>query len=436
MKLAPLRWLVKNLSTLFLAFVLAVIVWVSAVWAADPNESHALARSIPIEFIGQSPNLQLMDNHQTSVTLTLNAPSSVWKELNDNLDSARAWVDLTNIETGETTLPVQIQIVPQLVRIVSQVPEEIVVHLEPLVTQSFPITVQLIGTPPTGYKADQPLIDPGSVIVTGSESSVSKVKELRVVIDISGESETVDLTLAPIPLDAGGRAVSGMVLTPDKVQVKVSINLLGGYRYVIVRPVTLGLVANGYKLTNIYVTPPGLVVFSSDPQLLEDLPGYVETKAIDLTNASDDFETLVELNLPEGVSAVGDSKVLIQVSIAAIESSLAVSLPVEIVGLTPGLQATASPLVVDVILSGPVPVLNSLKPSDIRVKIDLTGFDGGTFQLLPVVDFLPGGVSIVSILPSTIEVTVSQAPTPTITPTPSGTILPTASQTPPPKATP
>ena len=230
MKLAPLRWLVKNLSTLFLAFVLAVIVWVSAVWAADPNESHVLARSIPVEFIGQSPNLQLMDNHQTSVTLTLNAPSSVWKELNDNLDSVRAWVDLTNIEAGETTLPVQIQIVPQLVRIVSQVPEEIAVHLEPLVTQSFPITVQLIGTPPTGYKADQPLIDPGSVIVTGPESSVSKVKELRVAIDISGESETVDLTLAPIPLDAGGRAVSGMVLKPDKGEGKVSLSLLGAHQ--------------------------------------------------------------------------------------------------------------------------------------------------------------------------------------------------------------
>lgn len=430
MKLKPLRWLVKNLSTLLIAFLLAVIVWVSAVWAADPNELNVLERSIPIEFIGQSPNLQLMGDPAGSVMLTLNAPSSVWKELNSNTESVRAWVDLTGLEAGEHTLPIQVQILPRLVRLVSQDPEQITVQLEPLVTKTYTVTAQLIGSPPTGYQAGEAAISPQTVSLTGPASSMAKVKDVRVIVDISGLNESINATMTPAAYDADGRAITGLVLTPEKLQVKVSISLLGGFRYVIVRPVTLGLVANGYRLTNIYVTPAGLVVFSSDPQLLDDLPGYVETKPINLTDASDDFETLVELNLPEGVTAVGDPKVLIQVSIAAIESSLAVSMPVEVVGLLPGLKAEVSPLTVDVILSGPVPVLNNLKPSDIRVKVDLTGFGEGVFQLLPVVDFLPEAVLIVSILPSTIEVTVSQAPTPTITPTPSATALPTASPTP------
>lgn len=430
MKLKPLRWLVKNLSTLLIAFLLAVIVWVSAVWAADPNELNVLERSIPIEFIGQSPNLQLMGDPAGSVMLTLNAPSSVWKELNSNTESVRAWVDLTGLEAGEHTLPIQVQILPRLVRLVSQDPEQITVQLEPLVTKTYTVTAQLIGSPPTGYQAGEADISPQTVSLTGPASSMAKVKDVRVIVDISGLNESINATMTPAAYDADGRAITGLVLTPEKLQVKVSISLLGGFRYVIVRPVTLGLVANGYRLTNIYVTPAGLVVFSSDPQLLDDLPGYVETKPINLTDASDDFETLVELNLPEGVTAVGDPKVLIQVSIAAIESSLAVSMPVEVVGLLPGLKAEVSPLTVDVILSGPVPVLNNLKPSDIRVKVDLTGFGEGVFQLLPVVDFLPEAVLIVSILPSTIEVTVSQAPTPTITPTPSATALPTASPTP------
>ena len=44
MKLSPLRWLAKNLATLLLAFILALIVWVSAVTSADPNEQHVLWR--------------------------------------------------------------------------------------------------------------------------------------------------------------------------------------------------------------------------------------------------------------------------------------------------------------------------------------------------------------------------------------------------------
>ena len=151
-----------------------------------------------------------------------------------------------------------------------------------------------------------------------------------------------------------------------------------------------------------------------------------------MTGAKDDFEALLELHLPEGVSAVGGSKVLVQVSIAAIESSMAISLPVEITGLSPIYEVQLAPAIVDVLLSGPVPVLNGLKPSDIRVKVDLTSYGVGVHQIMPVVDFLPAGVRKESILPATLEVTISLAPTqtPTITPSPSVTITPTSTLTP------
>ena len=96
-------------------------------------------------------------------------------------------------------------------------------------------------------------------------------------------------------------------------------------------------------MTNIFVTPIGVVVFSSDPELVNNLPGYIETQPVDLTGKEDDFETLVDLNLPAGISVVGDSKVLVQVSIATVESSLAISLPVEVIGLSPGLTASVTP---------------------------------------------------------------------------------------------
>ena len=119
-----------------------------------------------------------------------------------------------------------------------------------------------------------------------------------------------------------------------------------------------------------------------------------------------------------------------QVSIAAIESSLAVSLPVEVIGLTPGLLVIISPATVDVILSGPVPILDALEPGDIRLLVDLTDYDAGTYQLIPVVDFLPEQVEKVSVLPSTVEVIITAAPTSTPTPTPSITPSPTAAATP------
>ena len=150
---------------------------------------------------------------------------------------------------------------------------------------------------------------------------------------------------------------------------------------------------------------------------MNDLPGYIETEPLDLTGADNDFEALVSLALPDGVSVVGDSKVLVQVSIAAIETSLAISFPVEVIGLTPGLSATVAPMTVDVILSGPVPILDDLEPGDVRVVIDLTGYEIGVYQLIPVVEILPEQVQRISMLPATVEVTIIELPILTITPT-------------------
>jgi YbbR domain-containing protein len=429
-----LRWLAKNFGTLLTAFVLAVIVWVSAVIASDPNEEHILDRPVQIEIIGQDPNLQIMGELTRDVSLVLSAPSSVWTTLNNDPQSVRAWVDLSNLGPGVHDVPVQIQIVPHLVRLISQDPQEISVTLDSIITQVFPVNLIIKGEPPVGYEAQSPRVDPSEVTVTGPVSLVTMVKEIRLTLDITNATQTINRDITPLILDSEGRVVTGLTLTPDKITISQPITLQGGYRYVIVRAVSTGQVANGYRLTNIFVTPVGVVVFSSDPQLVNNLPGYVETQPIDLTGKEDDFETLVNLNLPSGISVVGDSKVLVQVSIAAIESSLAISLPVDIIGLSPGLEASVSPTTVDVILSGPVPILNTLGPTDVRVVVDLTGYDVGTYQFIPNVNILPDRVTKVSMLPSTVEVTITIAPTPTQTVTPSGTITPV--QTPSPSATP
>jgi YbbR domain-containing protein len=145
-----------------------------------------------------------------------------------------------------------------------------------------------------------------------SESIVARVQEVR-ALDI-WRNQTV--TRHSLRLWTQQETCDGVAISPDLLNVVEPISLLGGFRYVIVKAVTVGQVANGYKLTNIYVTPAGVVVFSSDPQLVNELPGYVETQPVDLIDADDDFEVLVDLNVPEGISIVGDPKVLVQVSIA------------------------------------------------------------------------------------------------------------------------
>ena len=251
------------------------------------------------------------------------------------------------------------------------------------------------------------------------------MKEAVASINIEGANQTITQTVTIIPVDENGKTITGISVSPTLIVVTQPVNLLGGYRNVIVKVVTQGNVANGYRLTNYFVSPSSVIVFSSDPRLVNALPGYVETQPLDLTNADDDFEALLDLNLPDGVSVVTDSKVLVQVSIAAIESSMTISLPVEMIGLEPGLEGQIAPGTVDVIIAGPVPVLNDLKPNDIRVVVDLSGYGVGVHQVIPVINFLPNRVQKVSILPATVEVTIRNLPT--ATPTPAVSVTPTPS---------
>ena len=72
------------------------------------------------------------------------------------------------------------------------------------------------------------------------------------------------------------------------------------------------------------------------------------------------------------------------------------------------------PTTVDIIFSGPLPLLDALNASDIQVTVDLNNYLPGTYQIEPVVVVTSDEIKIESILPETIEVMIqSNVPTPT-----------------------
>ena len=76
----------------------------------------------------------------------------------------------------------------------------------------------------------------------------------------------------------------------------------------------------------------------------------------------------------------------------------------EITGLPADLNAQVSPATMDVILSGPLPILNTLTRQDVHVTVDVTGLAVGSYQLTPTVQILASNVTVESLLPGTLEV--------------------------------
>jgi YbbR domain-containing protein len=411
-----LRWISTNYKTFLWAFALSIAVWISAVTSADPDETRTLSNPVPVEIVGQSSTLVLGSDVPDTVIVTLRAPSSVWDLLEADPSLVKAILDISSLSSGEHTSEVQIQISARPVQIVSVAPKAVTFNLEPLTTKTLDIDLSIAGEVAIGYQVEESSFQPNQVSLAGAQSQVEKVKRVRVPVDLNGIRENFDQAVKVEVLDEDGQIVEGLTVTPDSVHVFLLVTQQGGYRDVAVKINVVGRVASGYRLTDLSVFPPIVTVFSTNPDLVNDLPGVIETQPLDLQNAQDDINTRLSLILPEGVSVIGEQTVLVQAGVLPIEGSVTLANEIiEIVGLGSGLTAVVSPLSVDVILSGPLALLDTLTRQSVRATVDLTGLEPGTYQIQPKVEILISNIVVESILPNAVEVLISPI---NITPTP------------------
>lgn len=418
-----MRWLAINLRSFLLALVLGFAVWISAVTAADPDERRP-PLTVPLEIIGQESSLVITNDIPSSIEVSLRAPRSVWEQLTTQENAVRAILDLTTLSAGDHELPIQILISVRPVQIVFVNPTMVDVKLEPLAIQTLPVRLSLSGQPAIGYQAGQVTIEPTEVIISGPQSLVDRVARARVLIDLDGVGESIEQAMEIEIVDEQNVSVEGITINPESVHVSIPLSQRGGFRDVAVKVVVSGQVAAGYRLENISVFPPVITIFAEEPELVSELPGVVDTQPLELQDAKQDITTRLALNLPENVTIVGTEgakTVQVQVAISPIQTSVTLlNQPINLIGLPDALVAQISPQTVDVIISGPLPVLEVLTPQDITVTVDVTGLDVGTHQLTPKLETEMENVFEESILPGTVEVILSLpiTPTPTVTPFP------------------
>lgn len=403
------RKIVRSLPTLFSALFFAVIVWIFAVTQADPIETRTYPRPIQMEIVGLGQNLMITNDITQQVNLAIRAPSSIQNQLANDINLIDVTLDLTGLEPGVHTLTPQVSLGIAPAEIVRISPTSVFVRLDAIVTEVFPVKLRVIGNPAIGYEVQAPELSNENVLISGPQELIDTIEQVVAEINIADISEDIQRMIELVPYDAEELPVTGISLNPSAIQVTIPVTQRGGFRTVVVKIVTSGQIAPGYRLTNIFAMPPTVTIFSADPNLVDTIPGFVETTPINLNMASEDIEIRVALNLPEGINVVGSQNVTVQIGIDPIQSSISFNnLPIQIEGLGEGLEAEISPENVDIFLSGPLPLLDQLVQANILIIIDLTDRGPGTYQLAPEVLLDNNQIIVDVILPSSIEVTISE----------------------------
>jgi YbbR domain-containing protein len=403
------RWLGKNFTSLLLSLLLALVIWTSAVTSDNPNVEVEL--TIPFQVDQPAAGLAIVDPLPESVLIKILAPETIIQQIEED-NPLIATINLTDIQAGTYLFTVEIRNQEQVepIDILEQNPKQIQLEVSNLISKDFTVSIQILGDPAIGYQTSGLEREVNNVTVTGQDNSVRDVVSVVGVLDISNASGTVSENVPLEARNAAGEVIEGVSVSPDVIRVNQSVSLQGGYRNVAVNVTTQGIVEPGYRFTSITPAPPTVMVFSEDPHLVEGLPGYVNTKPLDLTGVDGYLETILELDLPQGVTVVGDPTVLVQVNVTALETNMLISREIEVIGLLPGLKADVSPSQVSVRVSGPVPVLDNLTLRDIRVVIDLTNLEVGVHTQEPTIEILPSEVILEDVSPTTVEVVILEGP--------------------------
>lgn len=375
---------------------------------------------IPVQPRNQPPDTFLLTTIDPVTEVRYFAPSGV----RPIASTFEAWVDLTDVPvgTGSVTVPVQVRAVDDRFTVISYIPDAVTVQLDPLKSREVPVQIQF-APPPEGLGVGTATADPATVTVSGPASVVDAVTSARADVVIQSSGISVDQDVPLVPVDAVGNAVSPVNLTPEHARVTIPVFADLRSKTLPVSPVITGNPAAGFEIASVTVEPT-VVTVEGDAEQLADL-ARVDTVPVSTNGASADFEVDVALAVPVGVVPVDAQTVRVTVALRQVTATRSFEAGLRLTGADADLTYAPATDRVLVTLGGSVADLDRLSGSTIVVDLDVSDLGPGTTDVPVTVD-VPGGITVVSLSPDQVAVTVT-APS---TPTPTATPVPTASPTP------
>ncbi len=419
------RSLTSNLALFLISLFVAIIIWINAVQAEDPTRAEFLP--IPIQFTNQPENARLVRPSQPqTVQVWFQGASSVVTGI--SADDFLAMADLGDVPLGvETAVSVQVRTTINGITILSQSPEILDVFIEAQISREIPVALDIRGQVALGHETGEPLIEPPFIMVTGPAGQVEAIEVAMATIFLNNVRETAVYTADPIFYNEQGDPISttNLDINPESVEITIPVTQADGYAEKVIVVDIVGDISDGYRLLSV-TADPASVLLSGSPDALADITS-ISTEPVDITGLTEPTTYQVLLILPDGVIlAEATEEIFVEVNIEPFMSTETYRPEIELQGVGEGLEAIADPTDVRVILFGPLPVLDTLLPEEVRATIDLFELETGVYNLEPIITYPDRGLELRSVEPPviTIEITNTVEITDTLPMTKTSSVVP------------
>ena len=385
-----------------LSFLLAVSLWYFVTDTENPTLIDVYPSPISVEPVNVTEALAVA-NQLPAVQIRISAPSDRWERLTPA--NFKAVVDLNGFGARSQEVPVRVEVDGvRGVRVIDAQPRTIVVNLEDLATRQVSVAARAVGSPPLGYQIGAVTPQTTSARISGPESLVALIDQAVADVNVTGLTVNVQQNVVLKAVGTGGAEIRGVRLEPTNVPVNVEV-----IQTTIVRTVPLAVdVAGepdpGYAVSRVASSPSAIQVQGSI-EVLQQID-RIRLSAVSVAGARSDVVRSVQIPLPAGLSYVDRDRATVTVTITPAAGSRRTTLAVEVLNVAAGrvgrVQGTGS---VDVILDGPLPVLNAMAASELRATVDAGGASTGTLTLTVNVK-APDGVTVKSVQPASVAVTI------------------------------
>lgn len=326
-------------------------------------------------------------------------------------------LDLSNAKIGENTVPFIPRNFPAGVK-VTVIPSYAKVVLEEMKTKEVPVLVNLIGNPADGYKAGQPVVKPGRVLVTLPSSRMDEAITVRADVQIENAQSPVTKQVKLVAYDKNGKEMD-VAINPPVVDVEVPITQ--PFKKMPLQLKIFGEPLPGYSVAAFQPSVDQVTVYG--PQELLNKLDFYEGPQVDLTGLKADKEFTLDIPLRSKITAVDPAKVDVKVQIVPSVQKTLEQVPITIVGQNNDFDTRiAAPQngTISVAVEGAPAVLDKLKPQDVQAIVDVSNLPPGKHEVSVSVN-LPQFVKKVDpAMKATVEITAKtdQAPAAAQTKTP------------------
>lgn len=320
--------IMKNFSLKILAILLGVAVWLIVNNIDDPVSTKVIKNvevTLQNEGAIREQNQVFEVKSGGEINVTVKSKRSILNRISK--ENIVAVADLSQLSI---TKAVAIQLScnnSDYVTLSSDV-TMLTISTEEEATGRFPIKVNPVGELAAGYALGTIKTSPNLVRVTGGESQIERIAEVRVDVDVEGATEKVVAVVQPKAYDANGKVMDSTALSfsgNNKVKVEVQVNAT---KEVPISVQTKGTPSMGYHVLAVEYEPQ-TVVITGECDALKKCNSIPIT--YDVTNSSKNIYETLDLNswLPSGISVVDSSATSISLQITISKQSLqSVNLPI------------------------------------------------------------------------------------------------------------